>query len=149
MIISPRGTRSRCYQRQPNALIRLPRLCSGRQNTLNSTKIAGRRRFSFCLKGRLCDTRGRAEQPTGQGCEVGDGVTYVARQRPDFLDTCVKVAWSGNARWRNEDGSRIYEYDRLHGHVEAYSKRGRHVGVLDAQTGRTIGDAVPGRRIDV
>ncbi|MFF0718758.1 colicin E3/pyocin S6 family cytotoxin [Micromonospora sp. NPDC003816] len=76
-------------------------------------------------------------------------MSYIARTRPDFLDSCVHVKRNGVSRWRNEDGDRLYEYDRLHGHVEVYDKRGRHLGVLDAQTGRRIGDAEPGRKIDV
>jgi hypothetical protein len=44
---------------------------------------------------------------------------------------------------------RLYTWDALHGHVEAFNLRGRHVAVLDAFTGATIGEAVLGRRIDV
>jgi hypothetical protein len=80
---------------------------------------------------------------------LGVGVNYVARTHPDFLDSCIRVRRVGVNRWRNEGGDRFYEYDRLHGHVEVYNKRGYHLGVLDAQTGRRIGDPVPGRRIDV
>ncbi|MBL7618614.1 MULTISPECIES: colicin E3/pyocin S6 family cytotoxin [unclassified Frankia] len=52
-------------------------------------------------------------------------------------------------RWRQKGGRRLYEWDDVHGHIEAYNARGRHVGVLDAITGVMIGEAVPGRRIDV
>nr|WP_243636916.1 colicin E3/pyocin S6 family cytotoxin [Rhodococcus sp. Eu-32] len=55
----------------------------------------------------------------------------------------------GNSRWRNAEGSRLYEWDSTHGHIEAYNKRGHHVGVLDSETGQLIGAAVKGRSIDV
>jgi Cytotoxic len=37
----------------------------------------------------------------------------------------------------------------VHGEIEAFNERGRHVAVLDAVTGEPIKGAVPGRRIDV
>lgn len=55
----------------------------------------------------------------------------------------------GRPRWRDKDGRRLYEWDSVHGHIEVYNKRGRHVGVSHAVTGVNVGDAVPGRRIDV
>ncbi|GGJ88962.1 hypothetical protein GCM10010123_18180 [Pilimelia anulata] len=70
--------------------------------------------------------------------------------RPSFLDTQEAIgAPHGRRRWRNRRGDRLYEWDALHGHVEVYNRRGRHMGVLDAVTGVTVGEAVPGRRIDV
>ena len=53
------------------------------------------------------------------------------------------------ARWRNADGDRLWEWDSLHGHIEGYNRRGRHLGVFDAMTGQRIGEAGKGRRIDV
>jgi hypothetical protein len=74
----------------------------------------------------------------------------VSRPLSGYLDSQVPCgAPNGRKRWRNERGDRYYEWDSVHGHIEVYSKRGRHLGVLDAVTGKTIGDAVPGRRIDV
>jgi hypothetical protein len=40
-------------------------------------------------------------------------------------------------------------WDHLHGEIEVFSMRGKHVGTRDAITGRWIKDAVPGRWIDV
>ena len=40
-------------------------------------------------------------------------------------------------------------WDSLHGEVEVYNRRGRHVGTKDATTGVWIKNAVRGRRIDV
>jgi putative cytotoxic protein len=74
---------------------------------------------------------------------------YIPREPPDFLSDQEDVAWSGESRWRNASGDRIYTYDQRHGHIEAYNKRGKHVGVLDVKTGEKIADAVKGRKIDV
>ncbi|AWG66803.1 hypothetical protein DDT46_01500 [Mycobacteroides abscessus] len=73
----------------------------------------------------------------------------MARTPPDFLSKQHQLAWNGESRWRNSVGDRIYTYDRTHGHIEAYTKRGRHVGVLDIRTGEQISDAVKGRKINV
>ncbi|WP_094028313.1 colicin E3/pyocin S6 family cytotoxin [Nocardia cerradoensis] len=82
---------------------------------------------------------------------MGEGscLSPVPRQRPDWLDRQEKISRDGEPRWRNQDGSRIYTYDRLHGHIEVFNRRGRHYGVADVRTGQLIGKAVPGRRIDV
>ncbi|WP_197739596.1 colicin E3/pyocin S6 family cytotoxin [Mycolicibacterium sp. P1-18] len=74
---------------------------------------------------------------------------YVPRPPNDFLSRQEKFTWRGESRWRNTAGNRIYTYDQLHGHVEVYNRRGRHLGVLDVMSGEGIGDAVKGRRIDV
>jgi hypothetical protein len=54
---------------------------------------------------------------------------------------------SGRRRYRTRD--RIYEWDSLHGELEVYNNRGRHLGVVDAGTGEMIKPPVRGRRIDV
>jgi hypothetical protein len=77
-------------------------------------------------------------------------VTYIPRPDPCFLDGQISVgAPGGTRRWKNARGDRYYEWDGLHGHIEAYNKRGRHVGVLDPVSGTLIKEAVAGRRIDV
>jgi hypothetical protein len=77
-------------------------------------------------------------------------IVVVARNRPDFLEThCEKLSRDGEQRWRNRKGDRLYTWDALHGHIEVFNSRGRHLGVLEAQTGQLIGPPVPGRRIDV
>ena len=73
----------------------------------------------------------------------------VPRPENDFLETQIRIRGRGRARWRNADGSRLWEWDPLHGHVEGYNRLGHHVGVFDAMTGERIGEAVKGRRIDV
>ena len=73
----------------------------------------------------------------------------VPRPGNGFLETQIRLTRKGRARWQNEDGSRLWEWDALHGHIEGYNKRGLHIGVFDAVTGERIGPAVKGRRIDV
>jgi hypothetical protein len=58
-------------------------------------------------------------------------------------------ARKGEKRWRSKDGTKLYTWDWTHGDIEVFSKRGRHLGSLDAITGELIKDAVPGRKIDV
>lgn len=73
----------------------------------------------------------------------------IPRPSPCFLDGLEKFPGRVPARWRSRDGSRLYEWDHLHGHIEVYNRRGLHLGVLDAVTGERIGLAVRGRRISV
>jgi hypothetical protein len=70
---------------------------------------------------------------------------------PDsFLHRMEKLPTrGGQRRWRNGDGSRIYTWDALHGEVEVFNARGRHIGVADAVTGETMKPAKKGRSIDV
>jgi Cytotoxic len=79
------------------------------------------------------------------------GITLpdVPRPTPCFLDKQIKLRRDGGQRWRNEDGSRLYEWDDLHGEIEVYDRRGFHLGTLDAVTGRKEKDPKKGRRIDV
>jgi hypothetical protein len=65
-----------------------------------------------------------------------------------FVHTLERIHQSAGRRWRNADGSRLYEWDSLHGHFEGYDKRGNHVGVFD-EDGRFVGKAIAGRGIDV
>jgi len=56
---------------------------------------------------------------------------------------------NGNKLWRSPDGKRYYTWDSLHGEIEVFSKRGIHLGVVDAVTGVAIKEAVDGRSINV
>lgn len=51
--------------------------------------------------------------------------------------------------WRSKDNERYYTWDSLHGEIEVFNKRGRHLGSLDAISGKTIKDAVKGRKINL
>ncbi len=55
----------------------------------------------------------------------------------------------GRKIWIGESGETLYSWDSLHGEVEAFTKLGDHIGVLDALTGELIGGPVRGRRINV
>jgi hypothetical protein len=73
-----------------------------------------------------------------------------ARPNPCYLDEKHYLgARNGQQRWRDPDGRRLYTWDSLHGEIEVWNARGRHLGSLDAVTGKLIKDAVRGRRIDV
>jgi hypothetical protein len=44
----------------------------------------------------------------------------------------------GNKLWRSKDRQRYYTWDSLHGEIEVFNSRGRHLGALDAVSGREI-----------
>lgn len=70
--------------------------------------------------------------------------------KPSFLDGCDYLgAFNGERRWRSKDGKRVFTWDSLHGEIEVFNKRGRHLGALDALNGNKTKSAVPGRTIDV
>lgn len=70
--------------------------------------------------------------------------------KPSFLDACIYLGVkNAEKRWRSTDGKRIYTWDGLHGEIEAYNQRGKHIAVLDPLTGQVIKPAVAGRTIDV
>lgn len=73
----------------------------------------------------------------------------VSRPRPCYLDRQIKVRRDGVQRWRNKDGSRLYEWDDVHGEIEVYNRRGAHLGTLNAVTGQHEKAPIKGRRIDV
>jgi hypothetical protein len=69
---------------------------------------------------------------------------------PSILDDCELLGFvGGERRWRSKDGKRLYTWDALHGEVEVFNRRGRHLGAIDPRTGIGLKPAVPGRRIDV
>jgi len=55
----------------------------------------------------------------------------------------------GQRLWRSHNGRRYYTWDSLHGEVEVFNVRGKHLGVLDPHTGLTTKPPVRGRKIDV
>lgn len=69
--------------------------------------------------------------------------------KPSYLDECISVgAVNGQKRWKSQDLKRIYTWDSLHGEIEVFNERGKHLGVLNPQ-GELIKDAVKGRTIYV
>ncbi|WP_186457188.1 colicin E3/pyocin S6 family cytotoxin [Nitrospirillum amazonense] len=75
----------------------------------------------------------------------------VPRPKPCFLDECKNLGFvHGEMRWRSSDGEYLYTWDGFHGEIEVFNKRGKHLDVLDAVTGRPNGKgAMRGRRINV
>lgn len=77
-------------------------------------------------------------------------MTAIQIPKPSFLDGCEHLgAFSGERRWRSFDGKRIFTWDSLHGEIEVFNKRGRHLGAIDPAHGNLLKDAVPGRTINV
>lgn len=69
--------------------------------------------------------------------------------KPCFLDNCIpNGARNGEKRWRSKEGDRLYTWDSLHGEIEVYNNRGRHLGVYDPD-GKLIKEAVKGRKIEI
>ena len=70
-----------------------------------------------------------------------------SRPRPSILDDKVRLSRNGRAVWQDPDGQRYYTWDALHGEVELFSSRGRHLGALDPITGRLLSSGVKGRKL--
>jgi hypothetical protein len=67
-----------------------------------------------------------------------------------FLEKAEYLGFKhGARRWRSTDGQQLYTWDALHGEVEVFNTRGRHLGARDPADGRFVKRAVKGRRIDV
>jgi hypothetical protein len=80
----------------------------------------------------------------------GKLVTGIPIPKPSILNGCDYLgAFSGERRWRSRDGKRIFTWDSLHGEIEVFNKRGRHLGAIHPVHGNLLKDAVPGRTIDV
>lgn len=73
----------------------------------------------------------------------------IPRPSPCYLDRMIKLSRRGRPRWTSPERDALYEWDGLHGEIEVYNTRGRHLGALHAVTGEKIKDAQRGRRIDV
>ncbi|MEA2736910.1 MAG: hypothetical protein QOH05_217 [Acetobacteraceae bacterium] len=50
-------------------------------------------------------------------------------------------------RWKGRSGT-IYEWDYLHGRVEMYDRRGRHLGEFDPDTGARTKPPNPNYQVD-
>lgn len=69
--------------------------------------------------------------------------------KPSFLDDCILLgAINGQKRWRSIDFKRLYTWDSLHGEIEVFNSRGKHLGVLNP-LGIMIKKPVKGRTIYV
>jgi hypothetical protein len=58
------------------------------------------------------------------------------------------VSGGGALRKRWKDGNFIYEWDSLHGRVEKYDYKGKHLGEFDFLTGEPLKKADSTRRIE-
>jgi hypothetical protein len=87
-------------------------------------------------------------------CNKTELEAFVGRRKPIpqgcFLGTLRRAASrEGSQRWISAGGDRIYTWDALHGEVEGFNIRGRHIGAFDPCTGAMVKSAVKGRSIDV
>ena len=87
-------------------------------------------------------------------CDKSELEAFVGQRKPIpggcFVASLDRApAHSGPPRWRSKDGERIYTWDALHGEVEVFNKRGRHLGAVDPCTGDPVKAAERGRSIDV
>lgn len=74
----------------------------------------------------------------------------IPRPSPCFLDDCEPLGVRNKRKiWRDRACTRFYTWDELHGEIEVFNNRGRHLGVLDGVSGVLIKGAVKGRKIDV
>lgn len=73
---------------------------------------------------------------------------YVPKPKPCFLDGLQKFrVVNGRQVYRGKE--KYYSWDELHGEIEVFDSRGRHLMVLDPQGEKIIKEAVRGRKIDV
>ncbi len=74
----------------------------------------------------------------------------IARPKPCYLDSMTEgKVIGGRKTWHSLDRELIYTWDSLHGEIELFNKRGKHLGVLHAVTGVLIKEAIKGRKLDV
>jgi hypothetical protein len=86
----------------------------------------------------------------------GGRESYIPPPRTAYLDgfpgtflVKPKTAFTGGKRrrWKDADGM-IYEWDYLHGQIEKYSRRGRHLGDFEWPGGRQLGGPDRGRSVE-
>jgi len=76
----------------------------------------------------------------------------IPRPKPCYLDNFeVWKTVGGQKVWRNEEGSRLYTWDAMHGEIEVFNEWGYHLGVIDAVSGELLKrkQAVKGRKINI
>jgi extradiol dioxygenase family protein len=68
--------------------------------------------------------------------------------KPSILDDCEVVGIeAGRKVYKDVDYDLYYMWDSLHGEVEVFDKRGRHIGAACPQTGILIKPGIKSRRI--
>lgn len=74
----------------------------------------------------------------------------VPRPVPSYLDGFDKLKVQGGQQiWANKERTRYFTWDYLHGEIEGFNKRGKHLGAFDARSGELIKPAIQGRTLDV
>lgn len=84
-----------------------------------------------------------------QDCQGGRDSRH-HKPTPSSLDgfpEVKRVPNKGRARWNTTDG-KILEWDKQHGDVEVYDRKGRHLGSARPNSGEMYKPPVLGRRID-
>ncbi|NOQ34701.1 MAG: hypothetical protein GQ569_02265 [Methylococcaceae bacterium] len=72
----------------------------------------------------------------------------IPKPKPSILDNCKGIGIeNGRKVYKDEKENLYYTWDSLHGEIEVFNKRGRHLGVADPITGKLIKPAVKGRKI--
>ncbi len=72
------------------------------------------------------------------------------KPKPCFLDKCIRYKVEGGFQiYKDPYEDLYYTWDFTHGEIEVFSKRGRHLKVIDAVTGEFIKHAVKGRKINL
>jgi len=67
---------------------------------------------------------------------------------PSILDRCRVVGVESQRKvYYDAQEDLYYTWDLLHGELEVFNKRGRHLGVVSPITGNLIKPAVKGRKI--
>lgn len=68
--------------------------------------------------------------------------------KPSILDGCEVVGIEGGRKvFKDPQAERYYTWDSLHGEVEVFNKRGKHLGSICPITGEPTKPAVKGRKI--
>ncbi|AZA80695.1 hypothetical protein C1637_12285 [Chryseobacterium lactis] len=102
----------------------------------------------------LHEMDGALEENLGdnEGDKKGDSTRDTRHHKPapknlkGFPDA-KRVPNKGRARWKNPDGQTL-EWDKQHGDVEVYNKKGGHIGSARPDTGEIYKDPVPGRTLN-
>ncbi len=68
--------------------------------------------------------------------------------KPSILDNCRVVGIEGGRKVYKDDNENIYyTWDSLHGELEVFNKKGRHLGAASPLTGLLIKPPVRGRKL--
>lgn len=76
-------------------------------------------------------------------------MTRIPIPKKSFLDECEYIgAFDGEKRWRSKDKKRLYTWDALHGEIEVFNDRGKHLASY-YPNGIYKKNAIKGRKINV